>query len=328
LARIAEGIRLMTQGYEAYIRCLTEEKAQAERRVAELSAVAEERSAALEAARRDLEVAVARRDRLLACVREFEGVLERTMLPEVRAQVAGIQDPAERYAVAAGRMLKRMPIGVDPALVDALCRAVVERVDQHIERHPLLAPVRLALIVRLFSRMRREFGVRRTWVVPLERRGEAFDFVRDFPLPEPATMRPLQVLLISARGRLGLTASAAARMIGVTPGTYVRWEMGDSEPDRRHEAAVAAFLQWAGVAAGRVVPLVGYERAADPGRLVELRRRAGLTQREVAARVGVAQYTVSRLERGRAVRGGRVLEARLLAFYRDLLGGGEAAAEG
>ena len=325
VGQIAEGIRLVAGGYDRLVRQLTERVAEAERRVAELSAVAEERSAALEAARRDLEVAVARRDGFLRCVREFEGVLERTMLPEVRERVAGLEDPGERYVVAAGLTLKRVPVAVDPEVEDALYESVVERVDRHLERHPVLGPVRGALIARLFSRLRREFGAERVRTVPFERREEAFEFVRDFPLPEPATMRPLQVLLISARGRLGLTASATARIIGVTPGTYVRWEMGDSGPHRRYEAAVAAFLERAGLAGGRVVPLVGYERAADPGRLAELRRRAGLTQREAAARAGIPQYTLSRLERGRAVRGGRVLEARLLAFYRGLLGGGEAA---
>lgn len=263
-------------------------------------------------------------DRICGHVEHFRCTLERAMFPGIRERVAPIEDPAERFVVAAGLMLEEIPL--PPEVWEALRREALDRVDAHLEKYPVLRPLRSALVFRLFSRLRREFDRRRGYLVPNARRDQAFRFVRTYPLPEPGSMRPLQLQLVAARGRLGLSTAGAARAIGVTRGTYVRWEMGDAEPHCRYEAAVSAFLERAGFSAGRVVALAGLERASDPARLAALRRRAGLSQREAAVRAGMPPYTVSRLERGRAVRGGRAFEARLSALYEILLDGGEAAA--
>ncbi|MEW5934233.1 MAG: helix-turn-helix domain-containing protein [Bacillota bacterium] len=313
IEQIVQGTSSALSGFERLTRALQSELDAAREREAAAAtqlALYRERAEALQ--------------RVAGHVEHFRSVLDRVMYPEVRAQLAALENPVEQFVVGAGRMLEEGVV-VSDKVAAALRRAVLERVEAHLEEHPVLRPLRAALLFRLSSRFRKEFGGRRGYLVPRVQEERAFRYVESFPLPGPDSMKPFQLQLICARARLGLSTAAAARIIGVTPGTYVRWEMGDSEPHPRYEAVVAAFLERAGLAGGRVVPMVGYERAADPGRLAELRRRAGLTQREAAARAGIPQYTVSRLERGRAVRGGRALEARLLAFYRGLLGGGEAA---
>jgi transcriptional regulator with XRE-family HTH domain len=313
IEQIVQGTSSALSGFERLTRALQSELDAAREREAAAStqlAVYREKAEVLQ--------------RVIRHVEHFCSVLDRVMYSEVRAQVAALENPVERFVVGAGRMLEEGVV-VSDKVAAALRRAVLERVEAHLEEHPVLRPLRTALLFRLASRFRKEFGGRRGYLVPSVQEERAFRYVESFPLPSPDSMKPLQLQLISARGRLGLSTAAAARMIGVTPGTYARWEMGDSEPHPRYEAAVTAFLERAGLAEGRIVSLVGYERATDPGRLAELRKQAGLTQREAAARAGIPAYTLSRLERGRAVRDGRVLEARLLAFYRDLPGGGEAA---
>lgn len=265
-------------------------------------------------------------ERIAGHVEHFGALVENTMSPEVRAQVAGLENPMERYVVAAGRMIETEVL-VSHREAAALRRAAWQRVDEHLSRHPELRPLRAALLQRLALRVWREFGGRHGYLVPKAAKERVERYLETFPLPEPALMRPLQMELVRARGQMGVDTGVAARAIGVTRSTYVRWEMGDAQPLPRYERAISAFLQGqAGLAGGQVVSPAGYERAAGARHLADLRRRAGLTQREAAARVGIPSYTVGRLEQGRAVRGGRVLEAQLLAMYRDLLNGGEVAA--
>ena len=88
---------------------------------------------------------------------------------------------------------------------------------------------------------------------------------------------------------LGLRQRTLAKQLGVRMETVANWELGKAKPLVRHMAGLIQFL--------------GYDpvRVKDslPGRLQAARRRLGLTQAEVAARLGLDEGTVLDLERGR-----------------------------
>jgi transcriptional regulator with XRE-family HTH domain len=88
---------------------------------------------------------------------------------------------------------------------------------------------------------------------------------------------------------LGLLQRDLASRLGVGDMTVGNWELGKERPGIRHTAAILAFL--------------GYdpEPPADslPGRLRAVRRRLGLTQAELAARLGQDEHQVCRWEGGR-----------------------------
>jgi transcriptional regulator with XRE-family HTH domain len=70
--------------------------------------------------------------------------------------------------------------------------------------------------------------------------------------------------------------------------TLAAWERGQAQPSPRHYGALVALL--------------GYDpaptKAGLPARLNAARRRLGLTQAELAARLGLDEGTVADLERG------------------------------
>jgi transcriptional regulator with XRE-family HTH domain len=104
--------------------------------------------------------------------------------------------------------------------------------------------------------------------------------------PRPAGSFPLRLRL--ARERLGLSQRALAARLGVNPKTLWIWELGKHEPP-------AAFVP-------RIEAVIG-PWPVDPDapigeRLRAYRRALGLTQRELAARVGAVQTSVSDWERG------------------------------
>jgi transcriptional regulator with XRE-family HTH domain len=104
--------------------------------------------------------------------------------------------------------------------------------------------------------------------------------------PRPAGSFPLRLRL--ARERMGLTQRALAARLGVDPKTVWSWELGKHEPP-------ATFVP-------RIEAIIG-PAPADPAapigeRLRAYRRALGLTQRELAARLGAVQTSVSDWERG------------------------------
>lgn len=96
--------------------------------------------------------------------------------------------------------------------------------------------------------------------------------------------------LRTAREQAGLTQQQLADLLGIRDQAVYRWEHGRVTPTPATVGSIAAAL---GLAPADLLD-------HSPATLAELRERAGLTQGELAARVGLSQIAVSRLERGQA----------------------------
>lgn len=95
--------------------------------------------------------------------------------------------------------------------------------------------------------------------------------------------------LRAARVKAGLTQAELARRVGVAGGERIsEWERGRSSPRAATVVRLAAVL---GVEMSRLAP------AVDDDGLAGLRRRAGLSARELARHSGVPLATVLRWER-------------------------------
>ncbi|MFH5207898.1 helix-turn-helix domain-containing protein [Antrihabitans spumae] len=113
------------------------------------------------------------------------------------------------------------------------------------------------------------------------------------------TVSPRQALngfvpaaLESARDNAGMTRGTLARKIGVDPTTIHGWETGRSHPTPDLLARAAEEL---GILVDALVDIDPDQRT-----LTDLRVLAGLTQRQLADRIGLSQPTVGRIERGEA----------------------------
>jgi transcriptional regulator with XRE-family HTH domain/pyrrolidone-carboxylate peptidase len=111
--------------------------------------------------------------------------------------------------------------------------------------------------------------------------------------------------LLAKRTELGLTPKAAAQGIGVSAGTYRRWEQGKDRPSARYHAAIVTFL--------------GHDPGRDPKefgeRIRTARQKDGLTRAQLAAQLGVAASTVKTWENGTVNRP----NARVEAIFEDYL---------
>lgn len=106
------------------------------------------------------------------------------------------------------------------------------------------------------------------------------------------------------REGFGLTQGQLAALIGVSDATVTSWETGQTTPNRQNRRKLAAIrskpraeleqeLEQAGLAGGAQAEL-------SPDDIRETREKAGLTQRELAERLGVSVNSVSNWETGRA----------------------------
>lgn len=114
------------------------------------------------------------------------------------------------------------------------------------------------------------------------------------------------------RGRqaLGLTQGQAAARIGVSQSALSHWERGQGEPREEKRLAAERLIR----EAERAAHPGGEEDAATDGsdgldlRIKRARLSSGLTQAEVAARIGVTPRTVSNWERGESTPQARYVE--------------------
>lgn len=98
---------------------------------------------------------------------------------------------------------------------------------------------------------------------------------------------------------LGLRQRDLAAQLGVREETLAMWERGQATPQVPHYAAIVRFLGYDPSPAGEELSR----------RLNATRRRLGLSQRELAAQLGLDQGTVADFERGRRGASRRVLRA-------------------
>ena len=103
--------------------------------------------------------------------------------------------------------------------------------------------------------------------------------------PSMTAFRPDE--LKRRRIHAGLTQEAAAELLGVSRWTYRHWEGGQHAPLAQRLPGIAEMLDC------DVVDLVSM-----PTTLAEYRTVAGLTQADVAARLGVSRHTVAAWEQG------------------------------
>ena len=99
------------------------------------------------------------------------------------------------------------------------------------------------------------------------------------------------VKLREARTALGITQTDLAKRIGVDPGVVNSWETRGAQPSVPNLGRVVTAL-------GLTVPDLYRSDAASAGTLVDLRVRAGQSQREVATRLNCSQSRISSWERG------------------------------
>ena len=99
--------------------------------------------------------------------------------------------------------------------------------------------------------------------------------------------------LQAAREDLGMTQAQLARRIGVDPGVVNSWETRGARPSVASLARLTSAL-------GLAVPDLYQSDSDAVGTLIDLRVRAGLSQREFARQLGLSQTTISRWERGLA----------------------------
>ena len=100
-------------------------------------------------------------------------------------------------------------------------------------------------------------------------------------------------VMADRRAAQGLSRGELARQTGVSTGAVAKWETGRSTPAVDTLARVAAVL---GLAMTELIDVPETERF-----LGDLRALAGLTQPQLAARIGFSSSTVADLERGHAI---------------------------
>jgi transcriptional regulator with XRE-family HTH domain len=110
----------------------------------------------------------------------------------------------------------------------------------------------------------------------------------DFPISYARDPKTIGEHIRKVRLYRGLRQRDLASQLNVTEMTVGNWELGKEGPSIQHLEAIIAFL--------------GYDPEPPsgglPGRLLALRRRLGLTQEQLAKKLGLDEGSVSRWEAG------------------------------
>ena len=144
------------------------------------------------------------------------------------------------------------------------------------------------------------------------------------PASQPGPGEGLPATLQALRRRAGLTQRDVAIALDVTPSMVHRWERGAATPSTPRLAGLAALLGVSidallgqpGRDAGAVPPGASRHPTGQPRTLRQLREEAGLTQWQLAVRLGVTEGAISRWESGN-----RVPDPRYLPGLAQQLGG-------
>jgi transcriptional regulator with XRE-family HTH domain len=111
----------------------------------------------------------------------------------------------------------------------------------------------------------------------------------DFPIAYERHPKTLGEHLRKERLLRGLKQRDVAVRLGVRTETVANWERGQERPLARHHGTIIRFLGFDPEPAGDTLP----------ARLRAVRRRLGLTQGEIAARLGQDEHQICRWEGGR-----------------------------
>jgi DNA-binding transcriptional regulator YiaG len=133
----------------------------------------------------------------------------------------------------------------------------------------------------------------------------------------PASMGGTEVRRL--RGKLGLTQAELAKLVGVSGAAVTSWETGKTQPGRENRSALLALLSARpDEIAARLGQRPGKElrrqaASLSPKRIREIRKKANLSQKQMATTLGVSLNTISNWETGRSTPRRRSLE-KLLAM--------------
>jgi len=140
--------------------------------------------------------------------------------------------------------------------------------------------------------------------------------------PAPAAMKPEQIK--GLRGKLGLTQGALAKLLGVSSAAVVAWEGGKTVPREGNRRSLVEMMgmgvEELGGRLGRKKGEAGEKggkeekgKALTPEQVRDIRGRLGLSQKELAAKLGVSANSVSNWETGSTTPRGKSIE-KLLAM--------------
>jgi len=130
-------------------------------------------------------------------------------------------------------------------------------------------------------------------------------------------MSPEQIKRL--RGKLGLTQGRLANLLGVSSAAVVAWEGGRSVPGESNRRALAKMLDMGmeevGGRLGRKKAEAAGKgskeekgKALTPEQVREIRTRLGLSQKELAAKLGVSANSVCNWETGKTTPRGKSIE--------------------
>ena len=125
--------------------------------------------------------------------------------------------------------------------------------------------------------------------------------------PAPAPPKPAQ--LKKLRKGLCLTQAELAKLLSVSPASITSWEAGKTVPTRANRCVIAdlASLSQEEVderlgrrATSGAVPTAARRRGLAPEQIRDIRDKVGLSQKELARKIGVSVNSISNWETGRA----------------------------
>ena len=119
-----------------------------------------------------------------------------------------------------------------------------------------------------------------------------------------------------------LTQQQVAQALGITAQSVRNWEAGRSVPDDANQAKLVEFYglevdSWLAFLSDRLedlIPTTPETPRVDSALLRELRVKSGMTQGEVAKRIGVSRHSVNEYERNKLKPSGAVVD-RLADLY-------------